>query len=778
MISLKRFRTPSARRSPGYFWSCGREFDSAKMRVELENMVKKNIRTVCLHPVPANFRIDIATTMAPEYLSEPYNKIIGEVVQICKELGMNYYLYDEGGWPSGGACGQVWASNPELFTRQSIVKDGNGTWKILRETPTPELAAPYPNLLEKGATEKFIELTHEAHRKYCSDHFGKTIYMAFTDEPTMPSCWPGERLGYCSDLFDEFRKRKGYSIEDHLADMLYHNNPTEMRGELAEHFLDYCDVMNELFTERFLLPLRTWCRENDIISAGHFGGEDEWFNWKLHHFGDPLHSLRQLDCPGVDMIWHQLYPGERLHPFPKLASSAARQIGKKEVLGEMFAIYGGGLMPDRMKFLLDYMLICGVNTFVFSSTPHYADIVNLSGGRPSFGKSDPMWGEFDLWHTYVGRMSELLTSGKGAVDTAFYLDQRHFMLGNREAEYSIINALQTVDLLRNRQIDFDFVDDEIILQAKLKNGKLCIGLAQYKQLVVNQLNRMTPAAKARLEELKKQNFPVLTPDEIDTIAPTLTVTPATWKLQVHKRVLGNGQAGYFVLNTSGTTVKATLTADEKNQPVSVADWERAGFYAVDSANGSWQWEFAPYESRFFLCGEIATIAPPEVPVECVKKLTKWQLRPLVKHFVAQVYQEKCNTPAMDAALGDWGKFLGEDFSGTAEYTTTFRYDGKGGIRFIDLGQVNYTCSVKLNGITVGRSFFSGSVFDLQGALKEGVNKLTVTVSNTLANALRPKEVQDFWKGSRKVPSPYNIIQLDFESEALPSGLFGPVRLMK
>ena len=133
---------------------------------------------------------------------------------------------------------------------------------------------------------------------------------------------------------------------------------------------------------------------------------------------------------------------------------------------------------------------------------------------------------------------------------------------------------------------------------------------------------------------------------------------------------------------------------------------------------------------------------------------------------------------MDAALGDWGKFLGEDFSGTAEYTTTFRYDGKGGIRFIDLGQVNYTCSVKLNGRTVGRSFFSGSVFDLQGALKEGVNKLTVTVSNTLANALRPKEVQDFWKGSRKVPSPYNIIQLDFESEALPSGLFGPVRLMK
>ena len=104
MIDLKKFRCPSARRSPGYFWSCGHDFDAAKMRIELENMVKKNVRSICLHPVPANFRIDIDTDMTPEYLSKPYFEVIKEVVGICKELGMNYYLYDEGGWPSGGAC--------------------------------------------------------------------------------------------------------------------------------------------------------------------------------------------------------------------------------------------------------------------------------------------------------------------------------------------------------------------------------------------------------------------------------------------------------------------------------------------------------------------------------------------------------------------------------------------------------------------------------------------------------------------------------------------------
>lgn len=778
MVSLKKFRTPSARRSPGYFWSCGREFDAAKMRVELENMVKKNIRTICLHPVPQNFRIDIISTMTPEYLSDEYHKIIGEVVNICKELGMNYYLYDEGGWPSGGACGQVWQSDPELFTRQWIVKDGNNSWTIQKESPDPALAAPYPNLLEKGATEKFIRLTHEAHRKYCEQHFGKTIYMAFTDEPVMPANTPGVRLGYCSDFFDEFRKRKGYDIENHLNDLLYHYNNPEMRGVLADKMFDYCDVMSQLFGERFLLPLRDWCRKNHIISAGHFGGEDEWFNWHALNFGLPLSSLRKLDCPGVDMIWHQLYPGERLHPFPKLASSAARQIGKKEVLAEMFAIYGGGLIPDRMKFLVDYMFICGVNTFVFSSTPHYADQVNLSGGRPSFGKNYPLWDEFDLWHTYVARMSELMIAGKGAVDTALYLDQNQMIFATNDREYAIITALESADLLRKNQKDFDFIDDEAIMEAKLRNGRLCIGSARYKQLVIPEKNRMSAQAKAKIAELKKHNFPILTPDESDTIAPTLKVFPATWKLLVHKRDLGSGQAAYLVMNTSNTTVKAALTAGEKSFPISVADWENAAFHPVNSADGSWEWEFAPYESRYFLIGDIALSPAPAVPEKCVRELKKWQLRPVKQHFVAEVYQEECHTPPVKAALGDWGRFLGEDFSGTAEYTATFRYDGKEEINFIDLGKVNYTCCVKLNGKTIGRSFFSGAIFDIKDHLKKGTNHLSVTVANTLANALKPQAVQDHWNKIRKVPSPYNPIQLGFESEALPSGLFGPVRLMK
>ena len=480
MLKAKSFRNPPARRFPGYFWGFDRPIDVKKIKATLRALAAKKVRTVCLHPVPHNFRIDIASTMAPPYLSEQFHQLIAEIVDACAALGMNYYLYDEGGWPSGSACGQVWSSDPEKFTRRFIVPDGKGGWKIQKEAVHPEWGAPVPNLLEKGAAEKFMELTHEGYRKHYGKHFGKTVHMAFTDEPVMPGKSPGQ-LGYCSDLFAEFRKRKGYSLEDHLPALLTRDNNVGMRGDLAERMLDYCDVMSQLFSERYLSPLRAWCRKNHLLSAGHFSGEDEWFNLKSNGFGAVLNSLRHLDCPGVDMIWHQLYPGERLHPFPKLASSAAHQIGKNEVLTEMFAIYGGGLTPAAMKFLADYMLVCGINTFVFSCMPEYIGEADLSGGRPVFGESDPMWMNYDHWHTYVARMSVLLTGGTARAETALYFDQRSIWLGTRESEYAIFTAADTAERLRRRRCDFDFIDDDAILSARLRRGKLGIGSARYSQ---------------------------------------------------------------------------------------------------------------------------------------------------------------------------------------------------------------------------------------------------------------------------------------------------------
>ena len=67
------------------------------------------------------------------------------------------------------------------------------------------------------------------------------------------------------------------------------------------------------------------------------------------------------------------------------------------------------------------------------------------------------------------------------------------------------------------------------------------------------------------------------------------------------------------------------------------------------------------------------------------------------------------------------------------------------------------------------------MFEVSKLLKSGGNHLEVIVTNTLANAYSPREVelqmQETWQRSV-----YEDRQRDYESESLESGMIGPVML--
>jgi hypothetical protein len=127
---------------------------------------------------------------------------------------------------------------------------------------------------------------------------------------------------------------------------------------------------------------------------------------------------------------------------------------------------------------------------------------------------------------------------------------------------------------------------------------------------------------------------------------------------------------------------------------------------------------------------------------------------------------------MAAALGDWAEFLGEDFSGEAEYTLDFESSGTGS--FLDLGKVNYIAEVTLNGIDLGVRIAPPYCFEVSGILRPGMNHLQIRVTNTLANAIAPDEVWQKWQRELAFVSPFERLSRWIEQESLPSGLFGPV----
>ena len=104
-----------------------------------------------------------------------------------------------------------------------------------------------------------------------------------------------------------------------------------------------------------------------------------------------MRQLRAMDVPGVDMIWRQVFPGQPNHHFPKFASSAAHQNGTALAFTESFCVYGNGLTPAQMKWIVDFQYVRGITLLVSGCYPLSTHDHHMTGERPHFGPVDPLW---------------------------------------------------------------------------------------------------------------------------------------------------------------------------------------------------------------------------------------------------------------------------------------------------------------------------------------------------------------------------------------------------
>ncbi|MBR7131672.1 MAG: hypothetical protein IKC82_06800 [Lentisphaeria bacterium] len=772
----ENFREVPPLNTPAYFWFICFEMDLDELLAQLHDMYDHGARNVCLHPVPQKWRPGsyLSTEMSPDYLTEEYFVIIRRLVQECEKLGIHYYLYDEGGWPSGGACGKVLQKHPE-WKRQWIVPDGSGGTRIEEEAANPEKAM-LPDLLHPGATGEFIAVTHENYRQHLPEYIGETVKIAFMDEPAIAvssDC----RLTWTADFAVEFRRRKGYDIIPYIPELLKPSTLMDS-GKLVDVRVDFHDVRTQLFIERFMLPIRDWCRKNGMLSGGHFDGEDTPELSCRRTYGSVMRSLRCMDVPGVDVIWRQIWPEAREHSFPRFASSAAHLEGNTYSLGELFGVYGNGLTPESLRYIVDYFFIHGINLLVFGSYPQRNAKNWLAGCRPHFGPDDPLWQYFDEFHIYVSRASFLLSSGKPLRTTALVFDDRAVWADNHEKLSFSYWCETTAKRLRERRILFDYVDDDILGQGVVSDGELIVGAMRYRELVVPVSRRLSPAAEAKIAEFVSAGGVVT--DSADIPEEVVKLTPDYPKLWMECRQLDDGRQIWFFFHSGQGDIQPQITLPGASSVVT-ADPVSGEFYRIkQSDDGSFVWHFGKYDTAFFITNMKLEKYVADEPVfkNAVFLTDHWQLQPLKKHSVGDECLDicVCNGSVIPAATGDWRKYLGDDFSGNACYMTDFEWRGDApGKIYLDLGKVNYCCQVSLNGSDAGKKFRGPFVFDISDKLNPGSNHLEVTVTNTLANAYSPREVelkmQEKWQRSG-----YEDRQRSYELDSLESGLFGPVML--
>jgi hypothetical protein len=535
---------PPAELWPGYFWVINDRMEEKELLRQLQDMCALGAKSVCLHPLPSEMSPKMfGSAMSPAYRSHEYFELVRKIVEECHRLGMNFWLYDEGGWPSGGANGEVYARNPiehspKIVTcRDSHIASGESYfvpedvlcaairtpqgWKTyLPGNSISGLAADtilrvffverikhhydakryYADVLSPQAMETFIHLTHERYAQLLEDQFGDSIRFAFTDEPST-TWWKHHQATWTSDMPEAFGRMKGYDLIPLLPELLEEASEDEpiARKKLRVEFHDVC---SRLFVERYLLPIRNWCHRNGLLSGGHFGGEDEPHYNANAGYGHILRSLRALDLPGVDVIWRQLFPGTRSHQFPKYASSAARQIGQRYALSESFAVYGSGLTLAEMKWIIDQQYIRGISISVFSNYPYSTRDHFMACCRPHFGKFHPLWKYFTSFHAYVARLGYLLSRGQPDCHTAVYYDIRSIWAGGDAQRKAIELHERLSERLMKSHCDFDFVDDDLLSSrgGKIENGRLLAGAMSYDTLVAPSTDWMEESAQKGILE--------------------------------------------------------------------------------------------------------------------------------------------------------------------------------------------------------------------------------------------------------------------------------------
>lgn len=744
-FDINAFVNPESKYYPVYSWVWNDIIDKDEIRRQIDEMWDRNIRGTYIIPLAAEFRPDtMITNLQPPYLSDGYFDMVKTAVDYAAEKGMQFWIYDESGWPSGGANFEVMKSD-DAFALELIEDDGNLT-----------INRKLPDITNIDATRKFIELTHEQYKEKLGESFKKLSPYVFTDEPFIRS------MPFTKTLRKEFLKRTGEELDFDKV-----KNRDDVKFNLKYH-----DVCSKVFAENYFEPVKKWCNDNGMMLTGHLNGEHETlgFSYYGHHYA--MRLLRLMDVPGIDVIWGQIAPDKECLFFPRLASSAAEQSGCGLSVSESFSVYGA-LTYEQMRYCVGYQIVRGINIInpmllMYDDSKYYS-----LRQRPSFSSKLPGAEYLSEFNRYTASLQYIMQNGAPCTDCALYMPVRDFWANDSETEIAAKAYDSLGTAIERHHGQFDIIDDDLIENCDseaLKNGIIKMGRAEYGTVYIPADKYMTDAARKRLSEFEACGGKIYYSHNAE-FEPVMDVSGDDGWLRVHKRKYDNCEV-YVVFNESGRETNASVNLPEGSFELSVSDlntYEICDSYLMQSG-----------EIRVFVSGINCDTKPSKAieSGETLCTLGDFEMKPLRRFSVdeesakySDVFEDSVKTNP-----GVWNRVLGDDFSGECEYRTEFELESESALSdiIVDLGDVKYSCSVSVNGVCIGDRMMPPYTLNVPGHILKEKNELVVKVSNTASNAFVSFVIPEHWE--QKHVGPYHKICLEQEKELLESGLIGPVTI--
>ncbi|MBC7826639.1 MAG: glycoside hydrolase family 2 protein [Chitinophagaceae bacterium] len=634
-------------------------------------------------------------------------------------------------------------------------------------------------------------------------------------------------------LFEEFQKRRGYDLRDHLP-ALFKKADEETNSRII---YDYRSTIDELILEYFTKQWKSW-------------GDTKGAVIRNQSHGSPANLLDlygAIDIPETE--------GNDIPRF-KFATSAGNVMGKPLVSSESATWLNEHFLSSwgDVKKVLDLFFLGGVNHIFYHGVNYSPKKEEFPGwlfyAAVHFQQTNPQWKDFHALNNYVTRTQSFLQKGRPDNDVLMFypLADRYQEPGNNllqhfdnmEHEFNGTDFQKLSEWMLTNGYGFDFFSDRQLQNISFTGDGLMTGGNTYQTILLpankfiseKSLQKLVDLAKAGAKIIVYKNLPSDVPgfhklqDRRVLFQNMIKQFQFTGDGSIKKSVMGKGafmigndmttlfeEAGirreslpekglsfirrknpdgytYFINNRSDKIVNDWIPVNTKASSVALFDamvgikglakWKTASTGAIEVLL-----QLQPFESvivQTFNSKKTGQVFP------YIKAVGSAQ--PIHGEWTIEFLNGGPAVPAKTTVskLSSWTDLEGEDvknFSGTAKYS--IRFEKPAGNSFawlLELGQVNETAEVFLNGQKIGTLIGPKFQVVISRENFKQANTLEIIVSNLMANRISYMDRNNIhWKKFYNTNMPArrreNTKNGLFDASAwkpLPSGLSGPVTL--
>lgn len=831
-IGAQPLPTPTREARPGLrWWWLGSAVDKQNLTWNLDQYAKAGAGAVEITPiygVQGNDMNDIP------YLSPKWMDMLRYTEAENNRLDIETDMATGTGWPFGGTWVPLREAACKAVFVDTIVSARTDIKSI--DFLVPQKERPYSTFrlaksfavkgqpdkqrviaLYEGRTRKMVERASPGGEGYVIDHFDSTAvahYLAHIDSAFTASKTPfphtffndsyeEHKADWTPTLFDEFKKRRGYSLED-CIDKLVDRDPQVVS--------DYRETLGDLLLTNFTRQWTAWAHRHGAITRNQAHGSP----------ANLIDCYGAVDIPEIEGFGITDFGIKGLRKDPgmtrpnfsdlsmlKYAPSAAHITGKKYTSSETFTWLTEHFRTSlsQMKPDMDLMLCAGVNHMFFHGTAYSPKDDPWPGWRfyasIDMSPTNSIWRDAPELMKYITRCQTYLQWGQPDNDFLVYLPVRDMWRDNRDKllmQFDIhsmakkapdfIKAILAID---KAGFDCDYISDQYLMTTDFKDGSIVTAAGtKYKAIIIPGDNIIPENVKLHLEDMKAKGAAII--KGIDNAAMKEAATPEEMKTKLGLKIIRRSNSighHYFIANLTDHDIKATVkpATGERN-----ALWYNPmtdEFNRADVYNNAIMINLRSGESRILLSSG--------------RPLNDWGISDSIARATYRKYADE-DSRAIDITKEKWSlsfteeaprvkqryklnrlqtwESLGDSAAvtmGTGVYTTSFKLSAEDSRRNwqIDLGDVRESARVYINDIYVGCAWAVPFVLDCKNTLRKGRNTIRIEVTNLPANRIADMERRGIkWRKMKEI----NMVDINYKKTTyenwapVASGLNGSVIL--